>query len=334
MRLPRLSATILAILAGGTLLSACDGGDHKAAKAILSAPPGRFTSVIGIGPDGDPETKPGWFEDPIDLAPAPGSGILVLTKEYGRVFQIRPDGSHRQLFSLTTPGDALSMAVQSDGTILVAQIDHKTGKLVLWRLLRGQTPERTGEQSPPRNADSVHLVRTPDGKILLLKDGRFLQQSESGKYEPWPYPKGLSAHTNILAAVSDGNSLMLLSPTALVWIRDENVLRRVPIAGLDAHDGAAISPDGSGGAFKARYGPSIQHYSPQGREGAVLLGYGGITGCGSGPISGVSGYAKEQKFDKATALLSVGKQLYFADPDCHRVLVIGLPSKEYIPASN
>jgi hypothetical protein len=297
--------------------------------AIPSAPPGHFISVVGTGPDGDPESDPGWFEDPVDLAPAPGGGIFVLTKEYARVFLIHADGSHQQQFSLSTPGEALSMTLQPDGSILVAQRSHKTGNLALWRLQQGRAPDAAGEYPPPKNWDSVHLIRTPDQEVLLLKDGWFFQQEGNGKYEPLQHPHGLSTKNPVLAAAPDGSSLMLLTPTSLIWLQHQKIVRQVRIAGLDTHDGAAISPDGAGGAFKARYGQSIDHYSKQGHEGYVLLGYGNAPSCGKGPVFGTTGDGRDQRFGEATALLFTGKQLYFADPQCHRVLAIGLPAKEY-----
>jgi hypothetical protein len=331
MKVVELSTTILTGALVAATVSSCSSGDHKQTRATLSASPGRYATVIGAGPEGSPESGSGWIEDPIDLAIAPEDGIFVLTKTNGRIYTIRHDGSHQQGFSLPSPGDAVSIDTRPDGSLLVAQLTDDAGKLALWRLQRGKTPEKTDEQSAPKNADNVHLVHEPDDNILLLKDGHLQQISAQGTHESMPNPKGLAADSNILAAAADGDSLLLLLPAEFAWVKDNRVIRRLPIAKMDAHDGATIAPDGSGGAFVARYGPAIDHYSSQGHDGTVLLGYGDITGCGKGSVSGPTGNASDQYFSKATSLLSSNGQLYFTDPECHRVLTIGMPAKEYSP---
>lgn len=319
----------MGVLLAEACIASCDGDHRKQEKAILSAPPGQFATVIGTGPEGSPESSSGWFEDPIDLTAAPGGGILVLTKTNGRVFVIRPDGSHLQEFSLPVAGDALSIETQPDGTVIVAEIVRQTGKLAIWRRGIGQSANIVEQQSAPNNIDGTHLVRAPDGKVMLLKDGWLQEESASGAFKPMRRPKGMTSDADVLAAATDGDTLMLLLPAEIIWLNNDRVIRRLPIAEMDAHDGATITSDGSGGAFMARYGPAIEHYSSQGKNGTVLLGYGGITGCGKGNISGITGSGRDQNFSKATSLLNMGKQLYFADPECHRVLTIGLPPKEY-----
>jgi hypothetical protein len=332
MTASRLRATLLTTVALGTLLSSCNSG-HGQAKAITSAAPGRFTTVIGTGPEGNPDSNSDWFEDPIDLALRPHGGIFVLTKENGRVVSILPNGSHKQDFTLDQPGEALSMAVRADGVVLVAQKVQKTGKLAVWASQPNLPARKIDELPSPRNVESVHLVTTPEGKVLLLRDGQFLEQDSQEKFHSTPTTEILGHHRNVLAAVSDGKSLMLLLPDALIWTEKSITIRRVPVLRMDSNDGATIAPDGSGGAYKARYGPAVEHYSARGREGSILLGYGGISACGSGRPSGPTGDAHEQKFDSATALLRAGTQLFFTDPNCHRVLVIGLPAKEYISSN-
>jgi WD40 repeat protein len=328
MTVSRLRIALLALLASSAIVTSCND-NHKHSSTITPADPGRFITIIGTGPDGDPDSNSGWFEDPIALAALPHGGFLVLTGENGRVFSVQSNGSYKQEFTLDQPGEALSVAVRSDGSILVAQELETTGRLALWKLQQGQPPQKIDELSKPRNTESVHLVKAPDGEVLLLEDGRFLEGDTRDRYHSTPHTKTLSSHGSVLAAVSDGSKLMLLLPDALVWMQNDKTVHRVPVPKMDAHDGASISPDGSGGAYKVRYGPAIDHYSAQGREGAVLLGYGGSSGCGEGRVSGPTGDGHEHNFDRATALLKEGEQLFFADPGCHRILAIGLPTKEF-----
>ena len=328
MTMPRLRVALLALLASSAIVTSCND-THKQGNKIASADPGRFITIIGTGPDGNPDLNPGWFEDPIALATLPKGGFLVLTGENGRVFSVQTNGSYKQGFTLDQPGRALSIGVRSDGSIVVAQELQATGGIALWKLQQGQPPQKIDELPKPRNMESIHLVRDPEGKLLLLDDGRLLEGDTRDRYHSTPYTKALGSHGTVLAAAADDTKLMLLLPDALIWMENDKIARRVPVPKMDARDGASISPDGSGGAYKARYGPAIDHYSAQGREGAVLLGYGGSSGCGKGKVSGPTGDGREHNFDRATALLKVEGQLFFTDPGCHRVLAMGLPTKEY-----
>lgn len=325
----RPCAAVLALLIVQACVTSCSDHDEKKGKTSFTAAPGRFTTVIGTGPDGSPESDSGWFEDPIDLTPGPAGSVLALTKAYGRVFEIRPDGTKSQLLTLPKPGDALSIKAQQDGSILVAQTSDDARKLILWHSTGNGIATEISEQTAPKNPDSTHLVDAPGGKVLLLKDGQLQEQTPNGAFKPIRRPHGLQPDANILAASKDGNSLMVVLPTEFAWIADGRVVRRLQIAEMDARDGATITPDGSGGAFLARYGPAVDHYSSNGRDGAILLGYGAIAGCGNGTISGATGDASQQNIGKVTSVLRVGNQVYFADPQCHRVLSIGLPAKEY-----
>lgn len=338
MKRSKFTAAILIAALGGALVSSCSDSKNPP-KAHLSAPPGRFDTVIGVGPEGDADTTKGWIEDPIDLATAPGGGIYVLTKEFGRIYEISPDGTYRQRFTLRTRGDALSMAVERDGSVLVAQwthnpgAGHNDGSLSIQRVRDERPPAEIARFSTPKNVESVHLVTSPDGDVLLLKDGWFLQRDQSGKFQSIARPKGLDPDANVITAARDNGKLMLMLPLKIVWLQGNSVTKQVLIPEATPADGGAISPDESGSAFITGRGAAIEHVlAGDRRTGSVLLGYGGSPGsCANGEISGATGTGRSQNLGEAAALLVMEKQLYVADPVCHRVLTIGLPAREFAP---
>lgn len=314
----------------GTFLASCDDG-KPARPTNRSAPPGRFSTIIGIGPEGSPDSDPDWFEDPIDLATVQGGGLLALTKEYGRVFSVRSDGSRHQEFSLPN-GEALSMAVLPDGTIAIAQ--KTTAGLRILEVKKGQSPIEVAKFSVPKDLLSVHLTVSPDGHLLLLKDGWFQKRTDSGKFESLPRVRGVGPKTSALAAVTDGDSLLTVLSNEIVWIRNNRVTRKVKLdSPVYPEDGASVVPDGAGGAYLTGRSSYVSHVSAQGRDGSILLGLPARVPsiCGSGQISGPTGDAQQRPLGEATALGVTRSQLYVADPLCHRILAIGLPAKEYFP---
>jgi hypothetical protein len=330
MKPPRLFTTIVSVMIVGTVLASCDDG-KSTKRADRSAEPGRFSTIVGIGPEGGPESDPDWFEDPVDLATVQGS-ILALTKEYGRVFSVKPDGSRRQEFSLPNKGEALSMAVLPDGTITVAQ--KTTSGLTIEELKKGQPPMEVAKFPVPKDPLSIHLTVSPDGHLLLLKDGRFLKRTDSGKFESLPRVGGISPKTPALAAVTDGDSLLTVLANEIVWVRNNRVTRKVKLdSPVYPEDGAAVAPDGAGGAYLTGRSSYVSHISAQGRDGSILLGTPARISsiCGSGQISGLTGDAQQRPLGEATALGVTHSQLYVADPLCRRILAIGLPAKEYFP---
>jgi hypothetical protein len=331
MKPPRLFTTIVSVTIAGTVLASCDGG-KSTKRADRSAAPGRFSTIVGIGPTGGPDSDPDWFEDPIDLATVQGGSILALTKEFGRVFFVKPDGSRRQEFSLPTTGEALSMAVLSNGTITVVQ--KTTSGLTIEEKKKGQPPMEVAKLPASKDPLSVHLTVSPDGHLLLLKDGRLLRRTESGKFEPLPRVRGISPKTPTLAAVTDGDSLLTVLPNEIAWVRDNRVTRKVKLdSPVYPEDGAAVAPDGAGGAYLTGRSSYVSHISAQGRNGSILLGTPARISsiCGSGRISGPTGDAQQRPLGEATALGVTHSQLYVADPLCHRIIAIGLPTKEYFP---
>jgi hypothetical protein len=331
MKPPRLFTTIVSVMIAGTLLTSCD--DKKPTKRTdRSAAPGRFSTIVGTGPTGGPESDPDWFEDPVDLATAQDGSILALTKEYGRVFSLKPDGSRHQEFSLPNKGEALSMAVQSNGTITVAQ--KVTSGLTIEEAKKGQPPTEVAKFPVPKDPQSVHLTISPDGHLLLLKDGRILERQRSGKFESLPRVGAISPKRPTLAAVTDGDSLLTVLPNEIVWIRNNKVIKKVSLdSPIYPEDGAAVVPDGAGGAYLTGRSSYVSHISAPGRDGSILLGTPAriASVCGSGRISGPTGDAQQRPLGEATALGVTHSQLYVADPLCHRILAIGLPAKEYFP---
>jgi hypothetical protein len=329
MKPPRLFTTIVSVMIAGTVLTSCDDG-NSTKRPDRSAAPGRFSTIVGIGPTGGPDSDPDWFEDPIDLATTQDGRILALTKEYGRVISVKPNGTQHQEFSLQNNGEALSMAVQSNGTITVAR--QTTSGLTIEQAKKGQPPREVADLSAAKNPLSAHLMTSPDGQLLLLKDGRFLKRAGSGKFQPLPGFEGVGTKTPILAAVTDGDSLLIALPNEIAWIKSNRVTRRVKLdLPVYPEDGAAVAPDGAGGAYLTGRSTYVSHISAQGRDGKILLGMAARVPsvCNSGPISGPTGDAQERPLGEATALGVTHSQLYVADPLCHRILAIGLPAKEY-----
>jgi hypothetical protein len=328
MKPPRLFTTIVSVMIASTVLASCEDG-KSTKRADRSAAPGRFSTIVGIGPEGGPESDPGWFEDPVDLTTVQGGSILALTKEYGRVFSVKPDGSQRQEFSLANNGEALSMAMQSNGIITVVR--KTTSGLIIEQTQKGQSPREVAKLPAAKNPLSVHLIISPDGQLLVLKDGRFLERSSSGKFEPLPSFEGADNKTPVLAAATDGGSLLTVLPNELAWIQHNKVTRRVKLdSAVYPEDGAAVAPDGSGGAYLTGRTTYVSHISAQGRSGDILVGIAHTSSaCDRGQISGPTGDEHVRPLGEATALSVTHTQLYVADPVCHRILAIGLPTKEY-----
>jgi len=330
MKLSRPSATIVRIVIGGALLSSCTGNGNPQHKADTSAGPGRFVTLIGTGPDGGPDSDPGWLEDPVDIVPDINGGLLALTGQFSRVFLIRPNGSKQQLSSLAPAGGTLSMAKQADGSLLIAK-QSGTGKLMIRRFESGKSPSDIASVPAAKNPRSVHLVTTGQGDVLLLKDGSFFHQTKSGQYSPLSRFDGIDPKATILAATADGPSLLLALPNKLVWIKDNHAERQVPMAWpLHPQDGASVVPDGAGGAYVSGRSPYVAHISAKGRRGVILLGIGNTPeACGDGRISGPTGDTQERYLGEATALSVTRNELYVADSICHRILAIGLPAREH-----
>jgi hypothetical protein len=328
MKPPRLFTTIVSVMIAGTIIASCDDGKGTK-RTDRSAAPGRFSTIVGIGPSGGPDSGPDWFEDPIDLATVQDGSILALTKEYGRVFSVKPNGLRHQEFSLPNNGEALSMAVQADGTITIVQ--KTTSGLTIEQTEKGQSPREVAKLPAAKNPLSVHLMNSPDGRLLLLKDGRFLERSSSGDFKPLPKFEGVGAKAPVLAAATDGGSLLIVLPNELAWIQQNRVARRVKLdSPVYPEDGAAVAPDGAGGAYLTGRTIYVSHVSAQGRSGDILLGIAHTSSaCNTGEISGPTGDAHEHPIGEATALRVTHSQLYVADPLCHRILAIGLPAKEY-----
>lgn len=330
MKPPRLWLTIVSVMTAGTVLTSCHTGKSTKPTDRSAAAPGTFSTLIGIGPEGNPDSDPGWFEDPVDLKSVNGGKILVLTKEYGRVFSVDVNGQRRQKFSLPGQGEALSLAVESNGTITVAQ--KVSSGLAIVQAEKDGSPREVAKLSAATNPRSVHLVYSPDGQLLLLKDGQLLREVGTGKFAPLARFKGIAADTPVLAAATDGNSLLIALPKEIAWTQQDKVTRRVELDHpLYPEDGAAVVPDGTGGAYVTGRGSYVSHISAQGRDGSVLLGNPARVSsiCGSGHISGPTGDAQQRPLGEATALSVTPRQLYVADPLCHRILAIGLPVKEY-----
>jgi hypothetical protein len=328
MKPPRLFTTIVSVMIAGTVLASCDDG-KPTKRTDRSAAPGRFSTIVGIGPTGGPDSDPDWFEDPIDLATTQDGSILALTKKYGRVISVKPNGSQRQEFSLSNNGDALSMAVQSNGTITVVR--KTTSGLAIEQAEKGKSPRAVADLPSAKNPLSVHLIISPDGQLLLLKDGRFLERSSSGKFESLPRFEGVDIKTPVLAAATDGDSLLTVLPNELAWIKHNKVTRRVKLdSKVYPEDGAAVAPDGLGGAYLTGRTTYVSHISIRGRSGDVLIGIAHTSSaCNRGQISGSTGDEQVRPLGEATALSVSHTQLYVADPLCHRILAIGLPAKEY-----
>jgi hypothetical protein len=328
MKPPRLFATIVSVVIAGTVLASCDDG-KPTKRTDRSAAPGRFSTIVGIGPTGGPDSDPDWFEDPIDLATAQDGSILALTKEYGRVISVKPNGSQHQELSLPNNGEALSMAVQSDGIITVVR--KTTSGLTIEQTEKGKPPRVVANLPAAKNPLSVHLITSPNGQLLLLEDGRFLERSASGKFEPLPSFEGVDTKTPVLAAAPDGGSLLTVLPDELAWIQHNKVTRRVKLdSKVYPEDGAAVAPDGSGGAYLTGRTTYVSHISTQGRSGDILVGIAHTSSaCDRGQISGPTGDEQVRPLGEATALSVSHTQLYVADPVCHRILAIGLPAKEY-----
>lgn len=330
MKLPRLSATTVSVIIACTLLTACSDDDTNKQRSTHSALPGQFSTLIGTGPSGSPDSNPAWFEDPVDLATMQDGSILALTKEYGRVFSISPNGARAQQFSLTASGDALSMAVQPDGTITAAR--QTDSGLTIERAVKGKLPTEFSKLPAAKNPLSVHLVNSPNGEVLLLKDGVLLKATKSQKFQPIQHFDGIDTKTPILAAATDGDSLLTVLPNEIAWIRNNKAVKHLKLnPPVYPEDGAAVVPDGTGGAYLTGRTTYVSHISAQGRRGTILLGIAHTSSaCGNGQISGPTGDAQEHPLGEATALGVIHSQLYVADLLCHRILAIGLPAKEYI----
>lgn len=329
MKPPRLWLTIVSVMTAGTVITSCHTG--KSTKPTdRSAAPGTFSTIIGTGPEGNPDSDPDWFEDPVDVRPVEGGEILALTKEYGRVFSVDVNGRRRQRFSLPDQGEALSMAVEPNGAITVVQ--KVSSGLAIVQAEKDGSPRQVAKLSAAKNPRSVHLVTSPDGQLLLLKDGQLLGRTKSGAFEPLPSFKGIPGKAPVLAAVTDGDSLLAVLPTELAWIRGGKVTKQVRLnPPVYPEDGAAVAPDGSGGAYLTGRTIWVSHVSAQGRSGDILIGNAHTSAaCDSGPISGPTGDEKPHSLGEASALGIAQHQLYVADPLCHRILAIGLPAKEYV----
>lgn len=330
MKFPRVPAATASMIIVTTLLSSCSGSEPKPRKPSHTAPPGQFSTLVGIGPAGSPESDPKWFEDPTDLAMARDGKILALTKEYGRVISISSSGKQSQLFSLTQPGEALSMAMQNDGTITIIQ-KTGSGRLAIETAQPGSTPTKLAELPSAKNPASVHLVLSPENRVMLLEDGRLLQETKPGRFEKFSDFSGMDKKAPILAASPDGNSLILALSDQIVWTQGHRIEKRIKLKSpLYPEDGAAVAADGSGGVYVTGRSTYVSHISAQGRDGSILLGISRVAAaCESGPISGPTGDAQERPLGEASALAVTPRQLYVADPICHRILAIGLPAKEY-----